>query len=878
MSYQVEQVASDSWYYSSAAPSTRIDNTNIKMGYPSELGGRTAHGRIVFGAPGKKEILYNNVYLSLYINRLLLPVNYSWLDVNVQYPDLFDSKGGPEIVNNAYNDFRLRMSLINMKALFDKMFSEGFTLNGDGSTGYGAPDGEYFNTPSTRASSNKPKLKYNVNDIVPLVYSIAPQTKHIDERISQTFTWSFALPTNPTGSFATLAELQSTYPSGAAGFFFVTSTTHYYYWNGSAWIDGGPYQAIQGYVHQLPVEAGYEIQWRVYGSGTINTLSGSTLGYANIPAYTFPNGVPIEWRIRVKSDDNVFSEWSGWFLVSTIDIVPAIYNHSPQSGYIDERNQQVFSWSFALPVPPAGTYATYAELQAAHPSGAPGTFYLTADGLWYYWNGTAWTAGGSYQGIHGYQYRVPIEGGYELQWRVVGSGTTNTLIESTHGYAIIPPNTFPYGAQIEWRIRVETDDAIFSIWSEWFKLNTVDVVSAGAAQSPANTYLDAKKENVFRWQYQSLAGYPQGGFEAQVNYDLNPGWVALFSGDTTAQEYRLPANTLTGGTMRWRIRVKNSRGTWSSWSNELKNRVIAAPARPVISGVNGLTARPTIMWQTDRQMAFQVQILKNEAVIYDSGIVNTKASQFKIPVLLENGQYLIKVRVQDEYTLYSEWGFVNAFINAEKPPTISLSASSIPNGIRLHLADVDAAITQIYIYRGKANETATPIAAVPTSTKSWLDFSCMGQTKYFARGVSGDLFSDSAPVIERPQMFYSMIAPVSNLSKMIEFKYSSVPFSRDFSAAYGVTMLQFEGRKRPVAEFGDTSSKVMDFNAVLQKEEHLELLLEIAEMKETVLYRDKAGRKIYGILGSLRYVEGTKRTAVSISLEETDYNEVISIA
>lgn len=46
---------------------------------------------------------------------------------------------------------------------------------------------------------------------------------------------------------------------------------------------------------------------------------------------------------------------------------------------------------------PKGTYATVAALQTAFPTGTNGIYVVTADGKWYYWNGTAWTAGGVYQ-------------------------------------------------------------------------------------------------------------------------------------------------------------------------------------------------------------------------------------------------------------------------------------------------------------------------------------------------------------------------------------------------------------------------------------------------------------------------------------------------
>jgi lysophospholipase L1-like esterase len=46
---------------------------------------------------------------------------------------------------------------------------------------------------------------------------------------------------------------------------------------------------------------------------------------------------------------------------------------------------------------PKGTYATLSALQTAFPTGNANIYLVTADGKWYYWNGSAWTAGGVYQ-------------------------------------------------------------------------------------------------------------------------------------------------------------------------------------------------------------------------------------------------------------------------------------------------------------------------------------------------------------------------------------------------------------------------------------------------------------------------------------------------
>lgn len=46
---------------------------------------------------------------------------------------------------------------------------------------------------------------------------------------------------------------------------------------------------------------------------------------------------------------------------------------------------------------PKGTYATLSALQTAYPNGTTGIYVVTGDGKWYFWNGSAWTAGGQYQ-------------------------------------------------------------------------------------------------------------------------------------------------------------------------------------------------------------------------------------------------------------------------------------------------------------------------------------------------------------------------------------------------------------------------------------------------------------------------------------------------
>lgn len=58
---------------------------------------------------------------------------------------------------------------------------------------------------------------------------------------------------------------------------------------------------------------------------------------------------------------------------------------------------------------PKGTYATLTALQTAFPTGNGNIYVVSADGKWYYWNGSAWTSGGTYQSTGIADKSVPPE-------------------------------------------------------------------------------------------------------------------------------------------------------------------------------------------------------------------------------------------------------------------------------------------------------------------------------------------------------------------------------------------------------------------------------------------------------------------------------------
>ena len=328
--------------------------------------------------------------------------------------------------------------------------------------------------------------------------------------------------------------------------------------------------------------------------------------------------------------------------------------------------------------------------------------------------------------------------------------------------------------------------------------------------------------------------------------------------------------------MQWRIRVQNDRGTWSEWSDALLNSVVGAPVAVVINAVSEDSARPFVTWQASGQLAFQMIITDMaDSVVYDSGTINSTLTQHKIPTLLEDGQYLVRVRCQNEYLLWSDLGAVNAFIETVKPTAAILTAQSITNGVRLSFANVDAAATSMIVYRdGK------PIAQLEPDATEWNDYSTVAESEYVLRVLAGDVFEDSNEISEAPGLKGRMIAAVGDLSDMIDLRYrKGEKPAQNFSYQGGVVLTKFEGRRRPCADRADAAQLTLSFEATaFTSANALARLIEMADKNETVLYRDSRGKKLYGQLDNTNGVEQARLTDISLTILATDYDEVIDIA
>lgn len=283
----------------------------------------------------------------------------------------------------------------------------------------------------------------------------------------------------------------------------------------------------------------------------------------------------------------------------------------------------------------------------------------------------------------------------------------------------IPANTLPSG---DVTITVTVTDNAGGTASYSVKVNTEDTVSSARTVSPVDTYLDGSAPITFRWNHVNSSGSQQTKALLQVWPD--GGSVVTEAEITgTVNEYTVPPNTYTSGDYYWRVATFNADGVQGSWATA-KFLVIAAPAQPIVL-VQDASPRPSILWQTNEQEAYQIQL----SGIYDQILFGVDQN-WRCPVYLEDGTYTIRVRSQNKYGLWSAWGEAPIIVANQPGPEINLRVQ-FGHTAKLSWALVGYDHYQVY-------RDGVPIAR--TADAEYTDLYSCGLVTYLVRGCYADRY------------------------------------------------------------------------------------------------------------------------------------------
>lgn len=452
-----------------------------------------------------------------------------------------------------------------------------------------------------------------------------------------------------------------------------------------------------------------------------------------------------------------------------------------------------------------------------------------------------------------------------FRWRSGTSGTIHTISVSGNTQSVtVPANTFAGTTSIQWQVAVTANSGVVTT-SNWVTLSTADATPTAAPLSPVDTVIDGSKDVLFQWQHSISTGTAQSKADLQKSTDGQT-WTTLATITGSEKQWACPAGTLTSSIKYWRVRTYNADGVSGAWSEAAQIVVIAAPTAPSIQ-IKSTGARPSIGWQTSEQEAYQVELDGKLSGGTRYGTEKTWTS----PAYLADGSHTVRVRVQNQYGMWSSWGA--AALPVTNTPgasiTLTVQASSV--------ADLSWQTTGIYdFYLVYRNEK--PIAKI-TQTQ-YTDELSSGSTTYQVRGCydsSGNYGISQAVTVTITTGQYVTLYGIAS-GKKVTLKHCGLKNQPVQNAINrDIQYIFMYGSTYPHAERSEFVTKKVGGTAVFLPDEDKAGF--DALIGELVCLKTQSGEMVIGYLNETSDVSRVNpdKSVVNFSIQQIDYTEVIDI-
>lgn len=510
-----------------------------------------------------------------------------------------------------------------------------------------------------------------------------------------------------------------------------------------------------------------KLKWRNGASGTVHTISVSTLsGEIPVPAGTFPRSEDLQYQIEITDGGGTTSS-TDWISFST-DLQLYASNLSPSGGYVDETKVKTFSWRLSA---------------------------NNSDEL------DALTENASVQ----------------LQWRASPSAAVNNIDASSLYSINVPADTFPSTGTPQWRVAV-TDSYGNVTYSDWIAFTTTDSIGTATPVSPINTIVSGAESKVFSWTYNSATGSAPSGAVLQRSSDGST-WENLKTVSGSETNTLVDLSSFSGGQFYWRVQANNNDGEAGPWSDPVSFVLLAAPLTPTVTASQ--TPRPDVSWQATGQQAYQIVI----DGLFDSGSIFGTEKNYKLPILLPDGQHLIKVRVQNSFGIWSEFGAAAVYVS--NVPGVEIELRADRSAFDVSLSWTGGEYSR-YLVRRNGQIIGLTIE------QNFTDLSALGNAEYSVIGI--DDSTDNYAESNTAAVFMCINGPV--ITAMDNHQWISLRLSSEssrkitYNKTRNVTYRHVYGAEYPVAEFSNERDEYISFSTAM------------ADCQESDLFESLVGKKV----------------------------------
>ena len=388
----------------------------------------------------------------------------------------------------------------------------------------------------------------------------------------------------------------------------------------------------------------------------------------------------------------------------------------------------------------------------------------------------------------------PTQTSATLKWRTAAGQTEHSVSAGTNAFVTVPANTFTSDT-VQWMVTASYSNGMTRS-SEWKTISTVDTTPTVIPQTPSNAVIDGSTATEFRWEYSNDSGSAPTGYTLETSID-GTAWTTLSENlNTDAVTYTAPANTFSAGQMYWRVKGYNVDGVGSEWSAAVSNIVIAPPLTPAVS-VSTTTPFPVITWQTTGQQGFEIEI---DGV--SSGIKFGTSQTYKWIEALSDGTRGVRVRAQNSYGIWSEWGGATFTVTNVPGDAITLAVTA-SESVRL-MWETDGNYDKYIVYRDG-------VKLAETTAADYTDHKAIGSAVYTVRGIYGDYYTMSNDVTAAVTID-SVIIRAEDGNEWLTLKFVAASDRHNtISHTQNVSYQHYSGATYPMATIGTARDYVYSF-------------------------------------------------------------------
>lgn len=396
---------------------------------------------------------------------------------------------------------------------------------------------------------------------------------------------------------------------------------------------------------------------------------------------------------------------------------------------------------------------------------------------------------------------------------------------------------------------------------------TTDTIPVTTCVSPAGVYTTGEVN--FIWSHVTEYGTPQYAYDLEYSNNNGASWTTVASHEVSSVNNKT-VNINAAGVYVWRVRTYNSLDEPGSWAQTsfINNIPATTPTNFVVT----TKGRPTASWVSTSQAAYQVQVLLNDEVIYDSGALYTGENRHFINEYFDDTKaYSVRARIYDALGNVSDW--VQTGYQQPEVTDVQFSVQQNESGGAIIIIEEQDDFPLHYIKRN-----GVVIAEMVRERLTYTDKFALGLTTYEVVGVTSEDQSDIKSQGFRVTYPCATITTLNGEQYAVNKRVNNA-FEIQTSNEADINQVKYIGNSKPAHFFNKMKTKsfsitCFDDNGIME-----DLLGSV------VFYADNFGNGGYCVVTNYtkddNFVQnglGIYANEVTMTLEVTNYDDSIQYA